>query len=516
MNKYKIATNLLFIFLIFIFILRIIFITRFDLVPEEAYYWQWSRHLSLSYYDMSPMIAYIIAATTLFGKFNSQLFVRLGAPLTSLIISLFTYLLLNKLTGNKIYSIGGAVLLNVIPIFNVGSVLIVYGDAQILFFALTILFLVYLVRHQKDYYWYLIGISSGLALLSKYTAVFLYLIIFLFMLLSKAYRKYFSRKEPYLSFFISVALFAQVIIWNYLNDFASFRHLFTLSGHYVNFNTFINNLYLFIASQAGIVSPFIYIILIYSLFYGLYTGLKNKNDTYLALSLAGLTPFFYFIYQCSKTEVQPNWPVFMYFTAYILAGTLVFEFFKKLKSAKSKKLAASFLAFSAGVGFLFSAVTFTQPYYTIVNIKQDKSPIRDMLGWKKLAGEVDVILKTHKKDHFLIMARRFQIASELAYYVKGRPQTYSFNYYLRNNEYSLWNHFRNKKGDNFLYIIDTKYGDHLEKKLAENFKSHKLLKVLIITHARQKIRTIKIYELKKFLYLYKDKYLFKKFAAKQF
>ena len=35
---------------------------------DSYYYWEWSRHLALSYFDGSPMIAYFIKlATVLFG-----------------------------------------------------------------------------------------------------------------------------------------------------------------------------------------------------------------------------------------------------------------------------------------------------------------------------------------------------------------------------------------------------------------------------------------------------------------
>jgi len=37
--------------------------------PDEAYYWLWSQHLSLGYYDHPPMVAYWIkAGTAIFGE----------------------------------------------------------------------------------------------------------------------------------------------------------------------------------------------------------------------------------------------------------------------------------------------------------------------------------------------------------------------------------------------------------------------------------------------------------------
>lgn len=514
MNKNKIISISLFAVLIILLIIRLVLITKIDLIPEETYYWQWSRHLSLSYYDMSPMVAYTIALTTLFGKLDSQFFVRLAAPIISLILSLYVYLALKGITKNNLLSLVWAVLLNAIPILNVGSILIVYGNLQMLFFSLTILFLIYFILTKKDFYWYLIGISTGLALLSKYTAVFIYPIVFLFFVLSKNYRKYLFRKEPYLALLISLILFSPVVIWNYLNNFVSFRHLMTLSGHIVTFSAFLSNLFLFIVSQAGIVSPFIFVIMIVSIFMGFYLGLKEDNDIYLMLSTSSLAPFLYFIYQCAKTTVQPNWPVFIYFPAFLLSFILILRLNSNLKTQKLKNIMAGFYALSFITGLVFSLIIFLEPYHPLISIKIGKSPMKDVLGWKKLGHYVDRELAAHKKDNLLIAARRFQVASELAYYVKGKPQTYSFNYFIRNNEYTFWNNFSGKKGRNFLYIIDTKYGKNVENRLCKNFKSCLLLKKIAITDNHEAIRTIKIYLLKDFLY--KDKYLFEKFSSKEF
>jgi undecaprenyl-diphosphatase len=519
MNKNKIFAYSLFSALSILFIIRLILITKIELIPEEAYYWQWSRHLSLSYYDMSPMIAYTIALTTFFGKLNQQFFVRLAAPVISLLLSFFAFIALKKITGRTLLSLIWAVLLSVIPIFNVGSILIVYGNLQMLFFSLTVLLLIYLIITGKNYYWYLIGVSTGLALLSKYTAVFIYLIVFIFLILSKRYRKYFFKKEPYLAFSISLAIFTPVIIWNYFNGFASFRHLLTLSGGYENFGIFLSNLLLFIASQAGIISPFLFIIIMASAFAGLYLGMKENNDIYIALSTASLVPFLYFVYQCAKTTVQPNWPVFLYFPAFLLSLVLSVRLYNALASDRIKKIMLYFYTLSFMTGLVFSLIIFIAPYYPVfspfTNIKISKSPLRDMMGWKKMGENIDKIIAAHKKDNLLIAARRFQTASELAYYVKGKPQTYSFDYFMRNNEYSLWNGFKNKKGRNFLYVINTKYGGRLEKSLCRNFSSCSFVKKISIKDKYgQTIRTIKIYILKDFLD--KDKFMFKKFPSKEF
>src|SRR5271163_689363 len=50
---------------------RFFYCTWLPILPDEAYYFQWSRHLDASYYSKGPAIAYTIAlGTALFGENN--------------------------------------------------------------------------------------------------------------------------------------------------------------------------------------------------------------------------------------------------------------------------------------------------------------------------------------------------------------------------------------------------------------------------------------------------------------
>src|ERR1041385_3692302 len=46
-------------------VLRLIYLANdcpLDLAPDEAHYWDWSRHLDFSYYSKGPLVAYLIRA----------------------------------------------------------------------------------------------------------------------------------------------------------------------------------------------------------------------------------------------------------------------------------------------------------------------------------------------------------------------------------------------------------------------------------------------------------------------
>lgn len=71
-----------------------------SLSDDGAYYWEWSRHLALSYYDHPPVIAYLIwASTSLFG--SSPLAIRLPNIISLLLTSLVIYRLCDYLYHDK-------------------------------------------------------------------------------------------------------------------------------------------------------------------------------------------------------------------------------------------------------------------------------------------------------------------------------------------------------------------------------------------------------------------------------
>ena len=60
----------------------LVWLCPYELVGDEAYYWEWSRHLDLCYYEKGPGLAYpIAAATRLFG--STEWAVRLPVALAS-------------------------------------------------------------------------------------------------------------------------------------------------------------------------------------------------------------------------------------------------------------------------------------------------------------------------------------------------------------------------------------------------------------------------------------------------
>ena len=84
--------------IVYAFVLRLIYAGSVEMMPEETYYWDYSRHLSFGYLDHPPMVAWLIrAATAVFGQ--TEFGVRAGALLCGAITSVFVYKLTRNLFG---------------------------------------------------------------------------------------------------------------------------------------------------------------------------------------------------------------------------------------------------------------------------------------------------------------------------------------------------------------------------------------------------------------------------------
>ncbi|MHA1546451.1 MAG: ArnT family glycosyltransferase [Alphaproteobacteria bacterium] len=105
--------------------------------------------------------------------------------------------------------------------------------------------------------WLLVGAAIGMALLSKYHAVFFGLGVLVFAVSTRQGRRWFTQRAPYMAFGVALVLFAPVLVWNASNGWPSFAFQgaraiagagFSLSKGLVNFATML-------AGQAAYLLP---------------------------------------------------------------------------------------------------------------------------------------------------------------------------------------------------------------------------------------------------------------------
>jgi 4-amino-4-deoxy-L-arabinose transferase-like glycosyltransferase len=115
---------------------RYVLAAGYELSPDECYYYLWSQHPALSYFSKGPGVALAIAASTaILGP--TELGVRFFSPLLGLGTSLIVFFFARRVYNERV-AIWTVLLLNTIPIFNVGAVVMTIDPLSIFFWAASV------------------------------------------------------------------------------------------------------------------------------------------------------------------------------------------------------------------------------------------------------------------------------------------------------------------------------------------------------------------------------------------
>jgi dolichol-phosphate mannosyltransferase len=201
-------------------LLRLIYSSRVELLPEETYYWNYSRHLDLGYLDHPPMVAWLIrGGTVLFG--TTEFGVRFGAMVTAAMASLFVYRLTRNLF-DEASALVALVLMQLLPFFFFAGIMITPDAPLMAAWAGLLYYLERALIAGRASAWWGAGISLGLGLLSKYTILMLAPAAFIFMVWDAQARHWLRHWLPYAAMVLALLIFSPVIYWNATHEWASF------------------------------------------------------------------------------------------------------------------------------------------------------------------------------------------------------------------------------------------------------------------------------------------------------
>jgi 4-amino-4-deoxy-L-arabinose transferase-like glycosyltransferase len=213
-------------------IVRLALSASIGLSVDEAYAVTLARHPALSYFDHPPFAFWLAGATArLFGS-EAPFVVRLPFVLLFAGTSLGLFLLTARLFGAA-SGLWSVVLVNLVPFFTLCAGGWVLPDGPLLCFGVAAAACLARATLSSEGRcleptragrgaWLGYGSFVGLALLSKYHAVFLLLGAGLFLLTTPA-RRWLRRPEPYLAAGLALLLFTPVLVWNARHQWASFR-----------------------------------------------------------------------------------------------------------------------------------------------------------------------------------------------------------------------------------------------------------------------------------------------------
>lgn len=429
-------------------VVRLVYAALLPLFPDEAYYWEWSRHLANGYFDHPPAIAHLIAAGTglfaLFGADPSPLAIRFFPVLAGGVASFYAARIAFMLGGAAAAKIAATVFA-LMPLAATGLVLAT-PDAPLLATSAAALYFVVRAIEQpvgsRESFtnWIAAGIALGLAFTSKYTSILLPLCITAAVLLRPSLRARLREPGPYAACIIATLVFLPVLQWNAAHDWISFKFqiqhgLGTPKGSAIKRELDL------IGGQLGLVSPILFALAAAAVWR---TLRRTSDDVRFTLAVVAVGSWVFFVYSASRKAVEANWPAPSYIPAIALLGAMASS------AAHDRWLKRGMVLAAVLVGIIY-----VHALVPILPLPAKRDPVARSAGWGALAARVEQARASLGARTFA-GADRYQDVSQLAYHLPGRPTTFCLCLAGRRNQYELWPTFpsRAQVNDNLVVALE--------------------------------------------------------------
>ncbi|HPG33144.1 MAG TPA: glycosyltransferase family 39 protein, partial [Lentimicrobium sp.] len=203
-----------------------LFIAAFtELGNDEVYYINYALFPDLSHFDHPPMVGWFIQLFSLNLLFENEFFIRLGAVVAGTLNTWAIYLIGKKIKDAQTGWYAALLYTSSFYCFVIAGIFIMPDAPQSLFWLFSVYFLLTIAKEgplsSKAHKAMLgFGISAGLAMLSKYTSVFLFTGAGIYIIIFQ--QRWLRQWQLYATILISLLLFLPVIIWNLHYNFISF------------------------------------------------------------------------------------------------------------------------------------------------------------------------------------------------------------------------------------------------------------------------------------------------------
>jgi len=469
---------------IFVARLGYAFIISTPLLGDETYYWEWGRQLDWGYFSKPPLIAWLMALVSWIGG-SHELTIRI-VPLIIGTGSLALLCILAKNIYNSQTAYLTALLVLATP-GNAGLNLFLTIDSPLVFFwtAALALFWNWTNNQRPLYILPTLTLVLGLGILSKQMMMLFPLFAIIFLVFTPNKRFLLRKCSLWLCFLGGFLFLTPVLMWNNSHDWITIRHT---QHHFGGSEGSLllrmpMNFIDFIAKQAGILSPLIWLLLILTLFFGL-AHFKKLSDRERYLIVFSGIPIVFMHFMSLRQIMQPNWTAVYFVAGFIfMAGWLNQSFeIGGLPARFRKWKKAALITGYACVIIVYSLSPTLKAFGQAGHRKLD--PYRRMLGWKETAQEFNHYLNKvpRPEETFIIALGHRYHASEMAFYLPGQPHTYRWEPLDQiASQYELWpNPIEDGKVDwDALILRPEKHT--LRMKFRNSFESVESLGKLVIT-----------------------------------
>lgn len=460
---------------------RFFYCTWLPILPDEAYYFQWSQHLDASYFSKGPAVAYTIAAgTALFGGNNFG--VRFFAVLLSAGTAWQLFLLARRWYDDTV-ALMAVLIVGVVPLYALGAVVMTIDPLSAFFWVWAANVFSSAIQRNRLSDWLLTGFAVGSGFLAKYLNA-LELVAFLtFLLLVPARRGLLLRPGFWLMLAVAALCTLPVVWWNHQHGWVSASQLGNrghLNGPFdLHFATFRD----FLGLQALVISPFLFVALLIAMVTACVGAWKGeeapKKEGELLLLLLFLSVFVFYAVLAWHLREEPNWPAVSYLSLIILMAA-------QWRKGLNSKISRTFILTAFGFAWLQTLVLHDTEF---LPLPQKMDPMGRVVGWTEIAARLDDVRREQHAD--VLIASAYKEASVFSFHLPD----HAFIYALRNtppaNQYDFWPGYPTSPPHRALWIALT--GESDPQVLAKDFNTITPLEDMVVSFRGKPFRKYTIY-----------------------
>ncbi len=423
-------------FTLAVLVLRIIYLAwlcPYELVFDEAQYWDWSRRTELSYATKGPGIAYTIRATTaLFG--DGEWAVRLAAPCYGALLMLVAARMAMRLArGDERAGFVAAAMMVLMPGYA-GTALLLTIDGPLFAWWIIAAWAAWVVadrlRQGESAAWPLLalGAAAGVGTLYKYTMLLVAVGIIVYFIWERREMKW-SRAAiggAIAAAALAACSFLPILLWNAQRGWPTVHHLMdhlsadagasVQGAARAGFNP-VGTLEL-IGAQLGFVGPALLLMggALIAAIRRRRTDARRWSDQLLLILCAAPVLGMYLVIS-PFTKPQGNWPLAGYATLVVLAAPRVLEELDRRWPHGWR--ATVIYGGIAAIAMLWLNLLATLP------LLEKVIPYHRFSGNEARAMQVDAAraqVREATGREPLVVAERYTLTALLAYYLPDQPR----------------------------------------------------------------------------------------------
>jgi hypothetical protein len=443
-------------------LLRLVYLAALcplDLAPDEAHYWDWSRHLDWSYYSKGPLVAYLIrAGCILVGSWsrwltgNEMLAVRLPAVVCGSLLLVSLYVLTRQVFLRPGLAMAVVALALTLPMLSAGSTLMTIDAPYTCCWGWALVLGHHAVFRDKTWAWIACGLVVGVGILAKYTMVLWLPSLGLFLLTSPGHRRLLLDPKLWLMVASAALCCIPILLWNVTHSWVTVRHVGGLAGVDESVLTWLGPL-VYLGTQCGLLLVFWFVVWLGAIVAHRPWTEPDAGVRYLWwMSVPMFAVFLGFSFKTGGGE--PNWPITAYISGLVLA---VFWLERQLRSPRLwyRRWTAATLTMTCAAGLALTVFVHRTDLLWPVMVQVAGGPTENqpfplrrldptcrLRGWHTLGAELDCLraaLRAEGADPVLA-ASNWSLPGEMGFYCTGHPEVYSLGLLLgdRHSQYDFW------------------------------------------------------------------------------